>query len=47
MIVEYAILPTRVKAVIIDSLIIVAAMYLISEVLDSFENVAVLIKMFC
>lgn len=47
MIVKYAILPTRVKAVIIDSLIIVAAMYFISEVLDLFENVAVLIKMLC
>lgn len=38
--VQYAILPSRVKAVVIDSIVLIAAMYGISEVLSLFEEVS-------
>ncbi len=36
---KYAILPDRVKAAVIDGIVIIAAMYIISEILNLFENV--------
>lgn len=36
---QYAILPDRVKAVVIDSIILIAAMYLISEIFAQFDEV--------
>ncbi|WP_431128698.1 RDD family protein [Flagellimonas flava] len=36
---DYAILPHRIKAVVIDSIILICCMYLVSELLSSFESV--------
>ncbi|MCL6267925.1 RDD family protein [Flagellimonas myxillae] len=36
---DYAILPNRIKAVVIDAIILICAMYLISELFASFEHV--------
>lgn len=36
---EYAILPDRIKAAIIDSIMLIAAMYVISEILSLFDHV--------
>ena len=41
---QYAILPSRVKAVIIDSLLLIAAMYGISELFSLLDNVSNTIK---
>jgi uncharacterized RDD family membrane protein YckC len=44
---EYAILPSRIKAVVIDSLLIIAAMYATSEILALFEEVPNGIRIAC
>ena len=36
---EYAILPDRIKAAVIDGILLIAAMYAASEILNLFENV--------
>ena len=36
---EYAILPDRIKAAVIDGILLIAAMYAVSEILNLFENV--------
>ena len=36
---EYAILPDRIKAAVIDGILLIAAMYAASEILNIFENV--------
>jgi len=36
---QYAILPQRIKAAIIDGIVLTAAMYAASEILNQFENV--------
>lgn len=42
---EYAILPSRIKAVVIDAIILIASMYLISELFASFETVPEYVRM--
>lgn len=42
---NYAILPSRVKAAFIDSLILVASMYALSELLALFESVPDFVRM--
>lgn len=44
---EYAILPSRVKAVVIDSIIIIAAMYIVSELFAFFENISNALRITC
>ena len=36
---NYALLPDRIKAAIIDGILLIASMYVISEILNSFEEV--------
>ena len=36
---QYALLPDRIKAVVIDSVLVIIAMYAVSEVLSGFDNV--------
>lgn len=36
---EYAILPDRIKAAVIDAILLIAAMYAASEILNLFDNV--------
>lgn len=42
---QYAMLPDRVKAAVIDSILLIAAMYGVSEILGLFENVPDYVKM--
>lgn len=41
---NYAILPDRVKATVIDGIVLIAAMYATSEILDLFENVPTYVR---
>ncbi len=43
---NYAILPDRIKAAIIDGIVLIAAIYAISEILNIFENVPGFIRIF-
>ncbi|WP_299322338.1 RDD family protein [uncultured Maribacter sp.] len=36
---EYALLPDRIKAAVIDGILLIVAMYAVSEILSLFENV--------
>ncbi|TMU50595.1 RDD family protein [Flagellimonas algicola] len=42
---EYAILPNRVKAVVIDGVVLICCMYLVSELFASFESVPDYVRM--
>lgn len=42
--VTYALLPSRVKALVIDQVIIIAAMYLVSELFILFESVSTIFR---
>ncbi|MEM6892421.1 MAG: RDD family protein [Bacteroidota bacterium] len=36
---QYALLPDRIKAVVVDSVLVIIAMYAVSEILNGFDNV--------
>ena len=41
---NYALLPSRIKAAVIDGLVVIAAMYAVSEILALFENVPTYVR---
>ncbi len=43
--INYALLPSRIKAAVIDSIILIASLYLVTEVFTLFDNVPNYIRM--